>query len=113
MEDMRVLLDTIDELLARWEKNAPVERRGRSRAPQPPEKMVAADVMASGMLSGVALPTLTPRGMAEARAEAKGGSSAASSAAAGGATPRNRQLFLHNPKLLTAQGGLKVRAELA
>ena len=75
-------------------------------------------VLARGEIAGVPLPAMTPR-VAGAAAAARGGAAGAAGAplptnpsllgggaGRGAATPRQRQLFLHNPKLLTARGGM-------
>ena len=111
LDEMRTLLAQVDGLLQQWAEAAPLDNRARNRRAGSSEKNVgdkedkseqqsAAQVMATGRIGDVVLPTLTPRGSGAA-----GG--------AGGATPRNPQLFLHNPKLLTARGPLAVPAEIA
>ena len=87
-------------------------------------------VLARGEIAGVPLPAMTPR-VAGAAAAARGGAGGAGGAplptnpsllggggGRGAATPRQRQLFLHNPKLLTARGGMlakpgELQAELS
>ena len=109
-EQIDALLSKIDSLLHQWEEVAPVERRNRARTftgelqagqtPRDAETGIgssAAAALASGSLGGVPLPA--------------GAAARPSTASPGGgtgngelATPRSRQLFLHNPKLLTARG---------
>ena len=84
-------------------------------------------VLARGEIAGVPLPAMTPR-VAGAAAAARGGAGGAplptnpsllgGGGGRGAATPRQRQLFLHNPKLLTARGGMlakpgELQAELS
>ena len=114
MDDMRALLSQIDGLLKQWQEAAPLDNRSRNRRAGSGEKNVgdregsnaekqsASQVLATGRIGDIVLPTPTPRGAAGA-----GGP------AGGGATPRNPQLFLHNPKLLTARGPLAVPPEIA
>ena len=113
--DMRALLTQIDGLLAKWAEAAPVARRKKQRASAdaneetaPAPSMSVSEVMKTGRLGDVVLPTNTPRGLTGTLAGAAAGAPAATMA-----TPRNPQLFLHNPKLLTARGPLAVPAEIA
>ena len=73
-------------------------------------------VLARGEINGVPLPAMTPRIAASGGTGGAGGApvptnpnllgAGGAGGGPGGATPRQRQLFLHNPKLLTARGGM-------
>ena len=124
----------MDRLLTEWEKVAPVERRARVRnvtaqelrsgqtprggAGTPGGMQSPGSVLARGEINGVPLPAMTPRVAAGGGGGAGGapvptnpnllgaGGAGGAGGGPGGATPRQRQLFLHNPKLLTARGGM-------
>ena len=105
LHEMRALLAHIETLLGRWTLVQPVERRGKQRFQTSEKPKTAAAVMEAGHLEGITLPSLTPRGSHQAKTLSLTGAPVA--------TPRNPQLFLHNPKLLTARGPLAVPPEIA
>ena len=115
-ETMQQMLDKIDRLLTRWQELAPVKRRGRQwnkdevmtargETPRGGTVQSPGHILSSGMLNGIPLPANTPRQFTAG--------APVTETTAPTATPRSRQLFLHNPKLLTARGPLAVPAELA